>query len=1145
MPHSDFVHLHLHTQYSLLDGACQLKKLFNLTNQYKMPAVAITDHGNMFGAIEFYAQAQASGIKPIIGCEAYIAPQSRLDKTSGKIQDTSYHLILLCKDEEGYHNLMRLVSIGYLEGFYYKPRIDKEVLSKYSKGLIGLTACIKGEIPRLIQNNQFNSALKCADDFSQIFGKGNFYLELQENRIAEQTAANQGLLRIAKELSLPIAATNDVHYLSRSMAASHEALLCIQTQTTLSDSQHMRFQTDEFYFKSAEEMKALFKELPEAITNTIVIAEKCNLELSFNELHLPNYQVPEGKTKEEFLRNLCAEGLKVRFKEGVDSEIQKRLEHELEIIKKVGFTSYFLIVWDFIHYAKTKGIPVGPGRGSAAGSLVSYLLGVTDINPLKYGLLFERFLNPERVSMPDIDIDFCYERRQEVIDYVSKKYGQSNVAQIITFGTMLARAAIRDVGRAMGVSYAEVDKIAKLVPAELNITLDDALKQEPELDSLYKSDPQITRLIDTARHLEGLTRHASIHAAGVVIADQELSQYLPLFKSGDDVVTTGYSMESLEKIGLLKIDFLGLRTLTVIQRTIEIIKHRHNLEIDIDNIPLSDSKTFQLLGSGRTAGVFQLESAGMRDLLKKINPDQFEDLIAILALYRPGPMGSGMLDEFIQRRNNHTSIRYESKKMEPILAPTYGIMVYQEQVMRIASELANFSLAQADLLRKAMAKKIPEVLERQRKSFIDGCKKNMIREEAANKIFDQIEYFSGYGFNKSHSAAYALISYRTAYLKTNYPVEFMAALLTSEKDSTDKIVEYVNEVKKMGIEVLPPDVNESGDIFTVIDEKNIRFGLIAVKNVGQGSIESMLQARDKHGKFKSLEDFCENIDLRLVNRKVIESLIKAGAMDFFGLYRAQLMLRLDQTLEASSKAQKEKTKGQLSFFDLGPDNGFKKTVVDVPQIREWPEPQLLAFEKEMLGFYVTGHPLARFASQLKRFACSSIASIPSHKDGDTVKMAGLIIKIKNTVTRKSGEKMSILKIEDLEGTIEVLVFPESYKQNSRYIQPNSAVLVSGRLSLKEESPKIIANSILPVEEAYKQITKIDINIAGIRENLLHSLKEKLVQNSGQTPVYLHVDIPHRARYQILVGDELYVQPNQSLIHDLETLIGEKRFSLTI
>ena len=1603
MPHSDFVHLHLHTQYSLLDGACQLKKLFNLTNQYKMPAVAITDHGNMFGAIEFYTQAQASGIKPIIGCETYIAPQSRLDKTSGKIQDTSYHLILLCKDEEGYHNLMRLVSIGYLEGFYYKPRIDKEVLSKYSKGLIGLTACIKGEIPRLIQNNQFNQALKCADDFSQIFGKGNFYLELQENRLAEQATANQGLLKIAKELSLPIVATNDVHYLSRPMAASHEALLCIQTQTILSDSQHMRFQTDEFYFKSAEEMKALFKELPEAITNTMVIAQMCNLELSFNKLHLPNYQVPQGQTKEEFLRNLCDQGLKVRFKEGVDSEIQKRLEHELEIIKKVGFTSYFLIVWDFIHYARTKGIPVGPGRGSAAGSLVSYLLGITDINPLKYGLLFERFLNPERVSMPDIDIDFCYERRQEVIDYVSKKYGQSNVAQIITFGTMLARAAIRDVGRVMGVSYAEVDRIAKLVPAELNITIDDALKQEPELDSLYKSDPRITQLIDTARHLEGLTRHASIHAAGVVIADQELSQYLPLFKSGDDVVTTGYSMESLEKIGLLKIDFLGLRTLTVIQRTIEIIARRHNVEVDIDNIPLTNPKTFQLLGSAITAGVFQLESAGMRDLLKKINPDQFEDLIAILALYRPGPMGSGMLDEFIKRRNNHTAIRYESKKMEPILAPTYGIMVYQEQVMRIASDLANFSLAQADLLRKAMAKKIPEVLERQRKSFIDGCKKNMIREEAANKIFDQIEYFSGYGFNKcvigsteiidartggivtvkelfsgakntkytfgcdenlkikkseiknivcngikpvyrirtglgrevtatsnhpfftfngwknladlrigeriglpgkitvetnssiepykiivlagiisegntchpsgvyfynndsvlvddfvknlrgfdntlariqkrrgcfevyagtgkdakfsenqtpwnkglkkrdyasaltllpntkcglrkwieelgldykkaadkfipeqifslnneqialflgrlwsgdgfifsknnsipfyatssrrlcrqiqdlllrlgivsrlieksfkyryknnitrkagyalylfgrgsidkfiehicpfivgrhkqinelytyysktaanleskdtlpaeikelvkeekekcgltwkeiehksgicvkefyggikdhkkgfrrqtilqlahffesdrllkavnsditwdkvesitylgrqetfdleikeihnfiangiivhnSHSAAYALISYRTAYLKANYPVEFMAALLTSEKDNTDKIVEYVNEAKRMGIEVLPPDVNESGDIFTVIDEKNIRFGLIAVKNIGQGAIESMLRARDRHGKFKSLEDFCENIDLRLVNRKVIESLIKAGAMDLFGLYRAQLMLNLDQTLDASSKAQKEKAKGQLSFFDLGSDNGFKKTVIESSHVREWPEPQLLAFEKEMLGFYVTGHPLARFASQLKRFSCSSIANIPNHKDGDMVKMAGLIIKIKNTVTRKSGEKMAILKIEDLEGAIEVLVFPESYKQNSRYIQPNSAVFVSGRLNLKEESPKIIANSILPVDEAYKQITKIDINIAGIRENLLSSLKEKLVQNSGQIPVYLHMDIPHRARYQILVGDELHVQPNQSLIQDIETLLGEERFSLTI
>ena len=1145
MPHSDFVHLHLHSQYSLLDGACLLKKLLQLASHHKMPALALTDHGNMFGAIEFYLEAQRSGVKPIIGCETYIAPKSRFDKSSTGIKESNHHFILLCKDEEGYHNLMKLVSIGYLEGFYYRPRIDKEILAEHAKGLIGLTACLKGEIPTLLRNNQYTSALRCADDFLQIFGKGNFYIEVQHNGLEEQTLCNQSLMKLARELSLPLVATNDVHYLTRQAAKAHEALLCIQTQATLSDPGHMRFHSEEFYFKNADEMKALFKELPEAITNTIAITEKCNLELNFKQLHLPLYEAPVGKTKDEFLRGLCEKGLTKRFPEETN-DIRERLEYELETIKKIGFTSYFLIVWDFIHYAKSKGIPVGPGRGSAAGSLVSYLLEITDINPLKYGLLFERFLNPERIGMPDIDIDFCYERRQEVIDYVTKKYGQKNVAQIITFGTMLARAVIRDVGRVMGMSYADVDKIAKLIPVELNITLDDALHQEPELEHLYKSDASVTQLIDTAKSLEGLTRHASTHAAGVVISDKPLDYYVPLFKAGDEqTITTGYAMESLEKIGLLKMDFLGLRTLTVIQRALEIIKERRQYSLNIETIALSDKKTFDLLSSAQTLGVFQLESNGMRDLLKKIKPSQFEDLIAILALYRPGPMGSGMLDDFIQRRNGKTAIRYESKKLEPILAPTYGIMVYQEQVMQIASVLAGFSLAQADILRKAMAKKIPEVLETQRQHFVEGAKKNGLREQSANKIFDQIEYFSGYGFNKSHSAAYALISYRTAYLKANYPVEFMAALLTSEKDNTDKIVEYVGECQRIGIEILPSDVNESRDIFTVIDDKNIRFGLIAVKNVGQGAIESILKIRDEKGKFKSLSDFCENLDLRLVNRKVMESLIKAGAMDSFGLFRAQLMMDLEHTLETSSKSQKEKATGQLSFFDAGQTNGFKKQLTQTPQVREWSEPQLLAFEKEMLGFYVTGHPLSRFANQLKRFSCCSIAHLGTTKDNDLIKIAGLIIKIKYTVTRKSGEKMAILKLEDLGGAVEILVFPESYKQNSRFIQPNSIVLITGRLNLKEEAPKIIASTIIPLEEAYKQILKIDINIAGLRENLLLSLKTMLTQYSGKTPVYLHMDTANRARYHILVSEELHVQPNQGLIQEMESLLGEERFSLTL
>ncbi|MCM8758008.1 MAG: DNA polymerase III subunit alpha, partial [Candidatus Omnitrophica bacterium] len=787
MPRSDFVHLHLHTQYSLLDGACRIPELINLANQYKMDSLSITDHGNMFGAIEFYVSAQNAGIKPIIGCEIYIAPASRFDKSSGGIEEASYHFILLARDEEGYLNLMRLVSIGYLEGFYYRPRIDKEVLSEYSKGLIGLSACLKGEIPFLLQQDRFNEALKSADDFRCILGKDNFFLELQENLIPEQKKVNEGLIKISKELNIPLVATNDVHYLNAKNATSHEVLLCIQTQTTLDDPNRLRFQTNEFYFKSPQQMKELFKDIPEAITNTVEIASRCNLELDFSHIHLPRYELPEpGKTKIEFLREMCLEGLNRRYKE-ITPHIKERLEHELKIIEETGFASYFLIVWDFIRYAKEKGIPVGPGRGSSAGSLVSYLLGITDIDPLKYGLIFERFLNPERIGLPDIDIDFCYERRQEVIDYVRKKYGEENVAQIITFGTMQARAVIRDVGRVMGLPYAEVDKVAKMVPPDPDITLKEALEQSIELKNLYENDTKIKKLIDTALELEGLSHHASIHAAGVVIADTNLTSYTPLFKTADGRISTGYSMESLEKIGLLKMDFLGLRTLTVIDETLNTIKERRGISIKTEDIPLDDPLTFKLLASGQTTGVFQLESSGMRDLLKKVCPQRFEDLIAILALYRPGPMGSGMQEDFIQRRHSRTPIKYDHKKLEPILAGTYGILIYQEQVMRIVSELAGFTLSQADMLRRAITKKIPEVMEQHRNNFIVGCKRNGINENVANKIFDLIEYFAGYGFNKSHSAAYALISYRTAYLKANYPVEFMTALLNSEKSNSDKI----------------------------------------------------------------------------------------------------------------------------------------------------------------------------------------------------------------------------------------------------------------------------------------------------------------------------------------------------------------------
>ncbi|MFH1655482.1 MAG: DNA polymerase III subunit alpha [Candidatus Omnitrophota bacterium] len=1143
--HADFVHLHVHTQYSLLDGACKIDELLKLTNHFKIPALAITDHGNMFGAIEFYLEAIHQGIKPIIGVETYVAPASRLDKTYKNSSEAANHLVLLAKDEIGYKNLMKLVSIGYLEGFYYRPRIDKEILSEYSQGLVGLTSCLHGEIPTLLLNNQFKQALKVADDYNQIFGQDNFYLELQENGISEQKKVNKGLLKISKELNIPPVATNDVHYLTKDKARAHEALLCIQTQTTLDDPNRMRMQTDEFYLKSPEEMKKAFSYSPEAIVNTIKIAEKCNIELDFSQSHLPNYQPPDGKNKENFLFELCRQGLKERFTEET-KEIKKRLEEELATIKKMGFTSYFLIVWDFIHYAKQNNIPVGPGRGSAAGSLVSYLLGITDIDPLRYGLFFERFLNLERVRLPDIDIDFCYERRPEVINYVIEKFGKENVAQIITFGTMQARAVIRDVGRVMNVPYADVDRVAKLIPPDPHIHLADALKAEPEFNNLYKNDQKIHDIIDIALSLEGLSRHASIHAAGVVISDVPLTNYLPLFKSGDDQITTGYSMNSVSKIGLLKMDFLGLRTLTVISRALDIIKQTRGITTKIEDIPLDDKKTFQLLSKSQTIGIFQLESTGMRELLKKLEPTKIEDLIALLALYRPGPIGSGMLDDFMSRKKGQGAIAYDHPILEPVLKETYGIIVFQEQVMQIASQLAGFTLTQADHLRRAMSKKIPEVMEQQRKIFTEGCVKKDISRHLANRIFDLIDYFSGYGFNKSHSAAYAMISYRTAYLKANYPIEYMCALLTSEKDNTDKVVEYVSEANRMGIKILPPNVNEGFAEFRGMDKNTISYGLLSVKNVGMTSIDSIVEARKK-GKFNSIFDFCERVDSRTVNRKVVESLIKCGAFDFLGVYRAQLMAVLDRTIELGAKFQKEKTKGQLSLFETSKEfNGFKRTQEEMPNIREWPEPQILSFEKETLGFYITGHPLTRYETQLNKFSTHAIDKLSECYEGQEVTIGGMIIKLKHTNTRKTGEKMAILKMEDLNGVLEVLVFPKTFKNIEKYLKLNMIVLIKGRISLKEETPKLIANDATLMDNVYKSISAINIELEGAHDRMLVALKEKLKNHSGKIPVYLHVvDNQSLKRAQILVGEEFFVEPNETLIKDLVDTLGESKFSLTL
>ena len=1140
MLHSDFVHLHVHTQYSLLDGACLIPRLTDLAMRMKMPACAITDHGNMFGAIEFYQSCMSHGIKPIIGSEVYIAPKGRLEKTYSAGEETANHLILLVRDETGYKNLMKLVSIGYLEGFYYKPRIDKEVLAKYSEGLIALSSCLKGEIPRAMMNNKEEKVRQLAAEYRDIMGRENFYFELQDNSIPEQKQVANELIRLGKELGIGLVATNDVHYLTKDSAKAHEALLCIQTQATLSDPNRMRLQTDQFYFKSAEEMKALFREVPEAISNTIKIAERCNLELDFKKTFLPHYIVPQGTTREKYIKDLCEQNLGKRYpvEEGFkpSSTIRDRLENELKVINKAGYTSYFLIVWDFVNYAKSKGIAVGPGRGSAAGSIVSYLLGITDIDPLRYNLLFERFLNSERVSMPDIDIDFCYEKRGEVIDYVIQKYGKDNVAQIITFGTMAARAVLRDVGRVMNLPYADVDKIAKLVPMDPDMTLELALHEEPEIARLYKEDPRVKELIDVSKKLEGLTRHASTHAAGVVISEDLLTNHIPLFKTSDDQISTGYAMGSLEKIGLLKMDYLGLRTLTVIQEALKIINRVNGINLKVENIPMDDPKTYKLLNNAESTGIFQLESSGMRDLLRKLKAEKFEDIIALLALYRPGPIGSGMLDDYMKRKHGKVEVRYDHPLLEASLKETYGIIVYQEQVMTIVSSLAGFSLSQADLLRRAIGKKTPEIMEQQRKAFIDGAVKNKIDRRIAEKIFSLIEHFAGYGFNKSHSAAYAMISYRTAYLKANYPVEFMTALLTSEKDNTDKIVEYIDEAERMGINILPPDANESYANFTMINKNEIRFGLSAVKNVGEGAIESIIEARKKYGRFSGLYEFCEKTDSRLVNKKVLESLIKCGAFDSVGLKRSQLMAILAEVMDAASSAHKESVAGQMTLFT---ETGSSR---QVPDMKEWPESQLLNFEKDMIGFYITGHPLAKYEKILKEYSTAASAGLKDLEDGQKVWFGGIINKIKNTVTKRAGEKMAIMMVEDLEGSVEALVFPNSYKNVSKYIVPNSAIFINGRLSLKEERPKIIVEEIIPITDARKKFTQsvsIDFLSQGIDEELFGRLRGVFSRYQGDTPVYLNFSTKTNGSYRMLVDRKLFVSPTNELAAELEALIGRE------
>jgi DNA polymerase-3 subunit alpha len=1137
MMSNGFVHLHVHTEYSLLDGAARIRDIVAAAADKGMTALAITDHGAMFGIIDFYKAAKKAGIKPILGCEVYIAPRTMEDKESGK-DDANYHLVLLAENETGYRNLLVIVSQAYTRGFYYKPRTDKETLRKHKQGLIALSACLGGEIPKAVINRQFERARDVAREYEEIFGKGNFYLELQDHGLADQPAVNAELVKIARETDIPLVVTNDVHYVSREHAEVQDVLLCIGTGHTVEDEDRMEFGTPEFYLKDVQEMNLLFGEHPEALANSLRIAERCNVHLDFDNTYLPEYKIPVGHTIDSYLKEICLKGMSERFSEA-GQEVRDRLEYELKVIGEMGFPGYFLIVWDFVKFARENGIFVGPGRGSAAGSLVAYVLGITDIDPLKYDLLFERFLNPERVSMPDIDIDFCYERREEVIRYVIEHYGADRVAQIITFGTMAARAAIRDVGRALNLAYAEVDRVAKMIPGELGMTLEKALDSSTELRQVYENDPRIQKLLDMAKAIEGMPRHASTHAAGVVIGKEPLTAYLPLYKSSDGLIATQFPKDTVEEIGLLKMDLLGLRTLTVIGDAVDNIRRSECGAFDLAKIPLDDLTTFEMLGRGDAIGVFQLESSGMRAILKELKPEVFEDIIALVALYRPGPLGSGMVEDYIKRKHGQSPIKYLHPALENILRETYGVILYQEQVMRIASEMAGFTMGEADLLRRAMGKKKPEVIAGLRSQFVEGAGKKGVDLNTAGQIFDLMEYFAGYGFNKSHSAAYAMISYQTAYLKANYPVAFMAALLTSVMDSLDKVAMYIEESRKNDIEVLPPDVNESRLNFTVVGGK-IRFGLAAVKNVGRGAIENIIEARDSEGSFKSFQDFCDHIDYKHVSKRVLESLIKSGALDSFRANRAQLVSFIDAGVDAAQKRQKDRETGQISLFDLlTGETVMAESQMVMPEVLEYPQKELLAMEKEVLGLYISGHPLREFQDVLREKTSHTIIQLSELEDEAPVIIGGIISGIRKKTTR-SGDAMAFMQLEDLTGTVEVIVFPRIYREKAGILTPDVSVLVRGRVnfSTRDDEVKIIAENLSGLGESVHTANSgsLCIKVPGTEdERYLKNIQDILQCYPGRASVYLMFE---SKRKWIAADRKWWVDLDTPVVAELTGLLGE-------
>ena len=1109
-----FTHLHVHTEYSLLDGSCKIKELVGRAKALGMKNLAITDHGNMYGVIDFYRAAKEAGINPVIGCEVYVTSGSRFDREVSRGEERYNHMVLLAENNQGYANLMKIVSIGYTEGFYYKPRVDYEVLEQYHEGLIALSACLAGVIPSLLQRGLYDQAKEEACKLSAMFGKDHFYLELQDHGIPEQQTVNQGLLRISQETDLSLVATNDVHYILDSDAEAHDILLCIQTKKLVTDEDRMRYEGGQYYLKSEAEMKKLFPYAPEAVENTEKVAQRCHVEITFGEYKLPHFDVPKGYTAWEYLNMLCREGLKKRY--GEEAELHEdRMEQELEIIHTMGFVDYFLIVWDFIRFAKEKGISVGPGRGSAAGSIVAYALGITNIDPIRYSLLFERFLNPERVTMPDIDIDFCYERRPEVIDYVVQKYGKDHVVQIVTFGTLAARGVIRDVGRVLNLPYSYVDAIAKSIPMELGITIEKALKENPELKAVYDTDEQAKNLIDMSKRLEGLPRHTSMHAAGVLISPRPVDEYVPLSKAADGTITTQYTMTTLEELGLLKMDFLGLRTLTVIQDAARLAGLEDNDMMDID---FNDKNVYEMIGSGKTEGVFQLESAGMKQFMMELKPQNMEDIIAGISLYRPGPMD--YIPQYIKGKNNRESVTYACPQLEPILEPTYGCIVYQEQVMQIVRALAGYSFGRSDLVRRAMSKKKASVMAAERKNFVygneeegvKGCIANGVSEEVANQIYDDMTEFAKYAFNKSHAAAYAVVSYQTAYLKYYYPVEFMAALMTSVKDNTNKVLEYAMSCRRMDIEISGPDVNEGFSQFSVSDGK-IRFGMSAIKGIGEGVIEAIVAEREKNGRFVSMEDFMLRLSSKEVNRHTIENFIKSGAFDCLEGTRKQKMLVYESLLESVNREKKDNLAGQLSLFDMGDEELDHADRITYPDVGEYDREEFLNFEKEVLGIYISGHPLEEYIGLMEKNctrtsqdfladADSEGMGMANVEDGETVIIGGLLTG-KTIKTTRNNSLMAFLTMEDLYGTVEVIVFPGDYEKYKSILNEDSKIFVKGKATVEEDrGGKLICRELIPFDKVPCELWIRFPDIASFQQEE-KNLYQKLSTYDGQDPIYIY------------------------------------------